>query len=183
LFAFSTPLTLEKLTEHYVELIITHGIGRHIDIVLVLNKGVIMLAGKMPKIEGWAPLVLQGFGGDQAEGAHIAAALIRAGDASLDLFLRILLGRLIHFRPMVGHPGFMWHKPDAPGEMMLTYLTSITTEKDPMVREKKLRAYADEVRADFGRSSSPAPADTAPTKTDLPSVIYLPDQSASATEG
>jgi hypothetical protein len=182
LFAFSTPITMEKLSEHYVEYAKSHGIGRHIDIVLVLDKGIIMLAGKLGE-HPWAPLILEGFGGKAGEGAHIAATLMKSGEDSLDIFLRFLLGQLIHFRGMVGHPGFQWVKDGAPGNMFLTYITSVTSEKDPTLREQRLRALAEEVRTEFERSplptdSDPAKGKRADSKIETPSVIILPDQSS-----
>ena len=187
LFAFSAPVTLEKLSEHYVEFAKSYGIGRHVDVVLVLDKGIIMLAGKMPNLQGWAPMILEGFGGKAGEGAHIAAALIRSGEDSLDMFLRFLLGQLIHFRGMVGHPGFQWVKDGAPGDMLLTYMTSITLEKDPVLRDRKLRAYAEEVRAEFERSPpdarpKPSQSDTAPPTTEPQTIIHLPDQTRSSDQ-
>jgi hypothetical protein len=153
--------------------------------VLILDKGIISLAGKIRSLPGWAPLTLQGFAGKAGEGAHIASALIHSGDDSLDIFLRLLLAQLIHFRGIVAHPGFMWFKENGePGVMMLTYLTSVTNENDPVLREKKLRAYAEEVRAEFERSpastkSSPARSGVSPSTTRPPAVIHLPDQSKS----
>ena len=38
---------------------------------------------------------------------------------------------------------------------MLQYLTSITTEKDPVLREKKLQEYADQARAEFEKMPVP----------------------------
>ena len=95
----------------------------------------------------------------------------------LDYFLRFLLAHLIHFRAHSGHPGF-WLKDQH--QMALTYLTSITHEKDPVQREQNLRQYADEVRADFLRSVVPTDSREETnlkdrTGSDTPDdVIYLP---------
>jgi len=181
LFAFSTPLTMEKLSEHYVEFTKSYGVGRHIDLIVVLDKGIINLAGKISTYP-WAPLILEGFGGKAGEGAHIAAALIKTAEDSLDMFLRFLLGQLIHFRGIVGHPGFQWIKDGAPGNMFLSYITSVTSEKDPVLREQKLRKLAEEVRAEFEHFPVPPEANAAKSeanvaKADPPTVIILPDQS------
>ena len=174
LFAFSSSISLEKATEHYAEYCGSFGLGRHIDVVLVLDRGIIMLAGQMTALPGWAPLFFQGFGGTAGEGAHIAAANIGCTEDSLDMFLRFLLGQLIHFRGLVGHPGFKWEKDGVPGQMALTYLTSITTEEDPVLREEKLRKYAKQVRAQFEK----APASRADAREpETPTVIHLPDRS------
>jgi hypothetical protein len=179
LFAFTNSISMKKLTEHYTEFCKSFGLGRHIDVVLVLDKGIIMLAGRMPTIPGWAPLLLEGFGGKAGEGAHIAVANIACSEDSLDMFLRFLLGQLIHFRPFVGHPGFEWMKDGAPGQMAVTYLTSVTTEQDPVLRAEKLQRYAEEVRAEFGQpqASKATPHDAGAPKSEAPAVIHLPDRS------
>jgi hypothetical protein len=63
--------------------------------------------------------------------------------------------------------------------MKMTYLTSITHEKDPVRREQNLRRYADEVRAEFLKT--PMPTDSreetnlkGKATSDLPDVICLP---------
>jgi hypothetical protein len=179
LFAFSSPLTLEKLLQHYSEFTGEYGLGRHIDVVLILDKGLLSLAGKIPQIEGWAHIVLEGFGGKAGEGTHIASTLMNLGEDSLDMFLRLLLGQLIHFCSMIGHPGFNWDKGDTSPQMKLNYLTSVTRETDPIIREKKLREYAAQVRGES--TSSPAPQDPPLpqqdkqlSKAEPRSVIYLP---------
>jgi hypothetical protein len=177
LFAFTTPLSLETLQEHYTEFSGLYGIGRHIDVVLILDKGIITLAGRAPGLE-WAPLMLEGFGGEKGEGAHIGTSLIATGEDSLDMFLRFLLGQLIHFRGLVGHPGFKWVKDGAPGQMHVHYITTITNEQDPNLRKKKLDRYAEEIRAQFEQASSAA--SLKPKKrgkessATTPDVIHLP---------
>ena len=113
-----------------------------------------MLAGKH-RATGWAPLTLEGFGGVTGEGAHIAACLIPTGVDTLDMFLRFLLAQLIHFRGIVGHPGFMWAKDGQPGTMQLNYLTSITNETDPILREQKLAEYRQQVKPSLPREHLP----------------------------
>jgi hypothetical protein len=177
LFVFETPLTLERLSEHYGSGIREYGLGRHIDIVLVLDKGVIMLATKPAKSElGWHPVILEGFGGPHAEGAHVAVATMPMKEDGLDFFLRFLLAHLIHFRAHSGHPGF-WLKEEH--QMELVYLTSITHEKDPVRRDQNMRRYADEVRADFLKTPVPTGSREetnlkAGTASNTPDVIYLP---------
>jgi hypothetical protein len=152
--------------------------------VMVLDKGVIMLAAKAPKgvstvpgMEGWAPLMLEGFGGPAAEGAHIAVSAIDIKEDSLDMFLRFLLAHLIHFRGLVGHPGF-WLNQGQP-MMTLSYLTSITHEQDPVLQAEKLRRYEEQVRADFARhpvspKERPAESREPPPAAEAPAVIHLP---------
>lgn len=180
LFAFETSLTLGKLAEHYADCIREFSLGRHIDVVFLLDKGLIMLAGKIPEgmavqqgMGGWAPLMLEGFGGAHGEGAHIAVSATEIREGGLDLFLRFLLAHLIHFRGLVGHPGF-WLKQGQP-QMSLTYLTSITHEKDPKKRDEKLRRYAEQVIAEFGSPPVSPSADREPPKSaEAPAVIILP---------
>jgi len=157
-------------------------------VVLVLDKGVIMLAAKassklkmLPGVEGWAPVMMEGFGGEHAEGSHVGVATIAIKEDGLDLFLRFILAHLMHFRARVGHPGF-WLKAGQP-QMMVTYLTSITHEKDPVLRAEKLRQYEDEVRAGFAGNPVP-PQDgsvkESPSASEAPGVIHLPPPSDSS---
>jgi hypothetical protein len=176
LFVFETSLTLEKLSEHYHSSIREYGLGRHIDMVLVLDKGVIMLATKPANVElGWHPVIMEGFGGPHAEGAHLAVATMPMKEDGLDFFLRFLLAHLVHFRPHSGHPGFLLKDEH---QMTLTYLTSITHENDPVLRDHNLRRYADEVRTEFLKTPVPTePSDEknlqGRTASDTPDVIYL----------
>jgi hypothetical protein len=147
-FAFETSLTLEKLSEHYCEFAREYNLGRHIDAVMVLDKGVINLAAK-PPLQPWGPLMFEGPGGAAGEGAHIGAAIAPAGEDSLDMLLRYILAHLMHFRGLIGHPGFNWMQGGKPMQMQVTYLTSLTNEKDPKLRAEKLRKYAEEVSAEF----------------------------------
>jgi hypothetical protein len=179
LFAFESPLTLDKLSEHYQACAREFGVGRHIDLVMVLDRGVIMLAGKTrqqgPLIFGWAPIIMEGFGGSSGEGAHIAVASVETKD-SLDLFFRFLLADLMQFRGLVGHPGF-WTKDPQP-MMKLSYLTSVTHETDPNIRAERLRKYRDEVIAEFAQNpispASPQTTETPSEKNGTPDVIYMP---------
>jgi hypothetical protein len=180
IFAFDTVLTLERLAEHYHEGIRKHGLGRHIDIILILDKGIITLAAQVQEFgPQWAPLTVQGFGGDQGEGSHIAVSVTPVREDSLDFFLRFLLAQLIHFRGLVAHPGFNWAQQGGkvPPSIM-TYLTSVTHETDPAAKERKLREYAEQVRAQFANNPVPdAAADAvkdAPSAADAPEVIHLP---------
>lgn len=67
------------------------------------------------------------------------------GNASLDMFLRILLVQLIHLRAIVPYPGF-WVNGKPP-MMQLSYLTSITHESDSNLRAQKLREYKQQAEA------------------------------------
>src|SRR5262249_37222468 len=138
---------------HYHAGICEYGLGRHIDLVSVLDKGVIMLATKPPKAElGWAPSIVEGSGGAHGEGAHVAVTMMPMKEDGLDFFLRFLLAHLMHFRAHSGHPGFLLKSEH---QMILTYLGSITHEKDPVRRDQNLRRYADEVRAEFLKTPVP----------------------------
>jgi hypothetical protein len=94
--------------------------------------------------------MFEGPGGAAGEGAHIGAAIAAAGEDSLDMLLRYILAHLMHFRGLIGHPGFNWMQGGKPMQMQVTYLTSITNERDPKLRAEKLRKYAEEVSAEFG---------------------------------
>jgi hypothetical protein len=103
---------------------------------------------------------------------------MRTGEDNLDMFLRFLLAPLIHFRGMVGHPGFMWVKDDGqPEDMQLAYLTSITHEKNPTLREQKLQEYAKQVQDEFDSyvaSHKSQKQRGRESKVQTPEVIHLP---------
>lgn len=73
---------------------------------------------------------------------------------SLDAFLRYLLAHLIYFRGIVDHPGLDWSEELPHGRMKLRYVTSITYERDPQERLRKLALYKEEVKNDFANSIS-----------------------------
>lgn len=153
LVAFESSVSLTKLEDHYKESIKAHGLGRHIDLILVHDRAVITLASKPRAMDHWATAFFEGFGGKAAEGAHVAISRLELRELSLDAFLRFLLAQLAFFRGIVDHPGFGF--PDA--QMRLTYLMSFTNEKNPRRREEMLKRYAEEVDREF--SQNPPPAD------------------------
>jgi hypothetical protein len=155
IFAFSSPLTLDKLAEHYMQSIRNlGGLQRHIDMIAVLDVGIIMLSAKLRNTSFWGPSLMFGPGGMEAEGSHIAIGATPYGEATLDVFLRMLLPHLTNFRGMSDHPGFNWAGKTT-GQTKLTYLTSVTCEKDPEKKRQKLAQYRDEVIADFKQSAQP----------------------------
>jgi hypothetical protein len=91
-------------------------------------------------------------GGEEAEGAHLAVAVLELGTKSLDAFLRLLLAHLTYFRNIVDHPGLDFGTSDEDNLMKLRYIGSVTNEKDPILRKQKLEQYAREVREDFSKS-------------------------------
>jgi hypothetical protein len=156
LFAFDSSISLEKASDHYFDLIRKHGIGRHIDLIVVLDKGLIMLSANINEQPGWNPLVVEEMPeGPHAEGMHIAVSISKFGQDSLDSFLRFLLAHLSFFHQRMEHPGFNWEKTASKGQAILRYLTTITNEKDPQLRELKLKQYAEVVQKQFAKSPYP----------------------------
>jgi hypothetical protein len=154
-FAFDSVLTVDTLMEHYGKLLAANGLGHHVDLVLVLDRAVLTLAGK-PRGHEWAQCFFEATGPD-AEGTHLGVGALELGEASLDGFLRVLLAQLIFFRGMVDHPGF-----GAPNQQMkVQYLTSITMEPDPEKRKQRLKEYRSEVKSSF-RSKPTPPASGGP---------------------
>jgi hypothetical protein len=150
LFAFDTSISLEKVSEHYATLLRGNGIGHHIDLIVVLDKGIIMLSAKVNEQLGWNLLVIEEMPeGPQAEGMHVAVSASELGKDSLDSFLRFLLAHLAFFHERIEHPGFNWKRTDAKGQAFLRYLTTITNEKDPKLRDIKLKQYAEQIRKEF----------------------------------
>lgn len=149
-FAFSSPLTLDKVAEHYRNIIVKQGgLSRHIDFIFILDKGMICLSARIKGDDGWAPAFILGPGGAIGEGSHIAIGCQELGRGTLDAFLRILLAHLQFFRGIIDHPGFNWSQIGG-SPARLTYLTSITYEKDPAKKREKLEKYKEEVRKEFG---------------------------------
>lgn len=154
LFAFESALTLDKLAEHYYELITTQKEQFYfLDIIVVLDRGIITLAAKPQGYPNWEIFYFEGMGGPGAEGTHIALAVHEFGPRTLDAFLRYLLIHLTFFRGIVDNPGFKWEDSQA-NEMKLTYLNTITFEKDPILRIQKQQEYLEQVKADFANQDS-----------------------------
>lgn len=148
-FGFQARTSLDSLASNYVDLIRTHGIGQHLDGIVVLDQGVITLASKSRQYPKWNPTLLEGFGGPSSEGAHFAVSVVHFGPHTLDYFLRILLGHLILFRHFVDYPGLEFTAPTAPKQQKLIYVTSITHETDPIRAKQNLERYAREVQEEF----------------------------------
>jgi len=150
LFAFDSSISLDKISQHYFHLLHEFGLGVHIDIILVLDKGIVALSAKAKGIPGWNTAFIEGSGGSFGEGSHIAISHMELKSEGLDWFFRILLAHLIHFRSRVDHPGFNWTKSYSGGLSHLRYITSFTQEKDPEKRKEILKKYKDEVVKEFG---------------------------------
>ncbi len=148
-FAFESALCLETIAAHYKDLLASKTIGDHIDLIAVLDRGMVMLNAQMPGVGTWHPCILDGLGGTMGEGWHLAIGAQALGDDTLDAFLRLLLAHLSFFRGIVDHPGFRWNAMASGGQVHLTYLTSITQEQDPERRKQKLKDYADQVIREF----------------------------------
>lgn len=156
LFAFGTDLSLSTLSTHYADLFRSRGIGRHIDVIVILDRALISLVAQVPGVGGWNFAYLEGLGGPAGEGSHLAISVAEFEEYTLDGFFRLLLPHLMFFRSMVDHPGFNWSSfPVEKKHPVLTYLTSFTVEKDPEIRELKLKKYAEEVRREFEKTPVP----------------------------
>jgi hypothetical protein len=150
-FAFESAISVDTLAKHYLKLFRAHGLGHHIDLILVLDEAVLTVAAK-PRGHDWAPCTLEGPGGPGAEGSHLGVAALQLGESSLDGFLRLLLTQLIFFRGIVDHPGF-----GSPGrQMKVWYLTSITMERDPEKKALKLRDYRAAAEREMKGNATPS---------------------------
>ena len=157
LFAFESAISLDKISEHYYQLIKEHSIGFHIDIILVLDKGIITLMAKPQGFPEWGFYYHEGTGGKRSEGMHMAIGTKELGTDSLDAFLRFILTHLTFFRGMIDHPGFNWESNPAYVGTKMRFLATICLEEDPELKKQKAAKYAEEVRrefASFGSSQS-----------------------------
>ena len=160
-FAFESAVSIDTLAEHYERLLRQEGLGRHPDVVVVLDQAVITLAAK-PRGHDWSVCTFEGPAGPVSEGSHLAVATLQIGQDSLDGFLRLLLAHLIFFRGIVDHPGF-----GQPGQQMkLSYLSSITWEQDPSRKKARLKEYRDEVVQEFQNLAEGPSTGTKPNGTE-----------------
>lgn len=67
LFAFSTSLKLNTLHDHYAELFTRSSVERHIDLIIILDQGILTLAGTNPNNGEWANCTLETSGGKATE--------------------------------------------------------------------------------------------------------------------
>ncbi len=151
-FAFESALSLDKVAEHY------HGwlspnlnrIGRHADVVVVLNKGIVSLNAHPPvesNLGSWAPFHMESaLDNPELEGWHIGVAADDYGEHTLDVFMRLLLPQLEHFRHAVDHPGFDWKKILPEGGGRVWPLQAIATDPDTERREAARAGYIEAMR-------------------------------------
>jgi hypothetical protein len=151
LFAFESAITLDKISEHYTDLVKKYGIGHHIDIILVLDKGTITMWSKPQSFKVWGRYFHEGINKELSEGLHLALATEELGTDSLDAFLRYLLTHLTFFRGLVDHPGFDWSSNSSFVGTKLQHLATITHETDPELKRQKAEQYAQEVREEFAK--------------------------------
>jgi len=139
-FAFESSLTMATLRSHYIEEVRSKGgLGHHTDLILVLDRGILTTAIKPPGDE-WGAAFLDTLHGSKAdEGLLVGAAVHEMGENSLDAFLRYLLLPLMHFRPVVPHPGFDWNPPHL-GDGTVQIIGRLKRRTDPQrcaKRQKK----------------------------------------------
>ncbi|SRR5713101_4082467 len=148
MFAFDTALSIDTLAEHYRRTIKT--LGDHIDVIVILDKAIATLVAKVKGGGGWAPSIFEALS-PNAEGSHIGIGVQERGLNTLDAFLRFLWAHLAFFRGIVDHAGFDWSGPGSASQMRLLYLTPVTLEKDPQIRERKLQQYRKEIEEEFSK--------------------------------
>ncbi len=151
LFAFDSAISLDKIAEHYTDLTKTHGIGHHIDMILVLDKGTMTMWARAQAFRMWGRYLHEGVNKELSEGLHLALATEELGADSLDAFLRDLLTQLTFFRGMVDHPGFDWSSNPSFAGTKLQYLATITHETDPELKKQIAEQYGKEVREEFAK--------------------------------
>lgn len=158
LFAFESAITLDKIVEHYTEQIrstaSTVNIGDHIDIIHVLDKGLVTLWCRPQGFSLWGVYIHEGINKELTEGLHFALAMQELGESSLDGFLRRILTHLTFFRGIVDHPGFDWSSNSSFKGTKLTHLATICYESDPTIKQQKMEQYFREINEEFVRMNS-----------------------------
>ena len=149
LFAFESSISLDKIAEHYTDLTKKHGVGHHIDIILVLDKGTVAMWSRPQSFQHWGRYFHEGINKQLSEGLHFALAIEELGANSLDAFLRHSITQLTFFRGIVDHLGFDWSSNSSFVGTKLQYLATITHETDPELKKRKAEQYAKEIREEF----------------------------------
>jgi len=154
-FAFDSSVSLPTIGNYYADLLRERGIGHHVDLIAVLDKGIIMLGAQLPGQAWNACFIDEMMTGPAAEGSHFGVSVHEVGRDTLDGFLRLLLPNLMAFRSHMDHPGLAWERTESGGLGMLHYLFSYTAEIDPILRATRLSEYSDQVEAEFAANPVP----------------------------
>ncbi len=155
LFAFGSAISLDKISEHYFELLHENGIGHHIDLILVLDEGTITMWSRPRGFDAWGFYLHEGTGGPLSEGMGLSLAIEEFGVDSLDAFLRYMLTHLSMFRGMVDHPGLNWSANPAYKGTKLRFVAAVTRETDPDLKRQLEQQYAKEFREEFAKMRRP----------------------------
>ncbi len=155
LFAFGSAITLNKVSEHYFEILHDYGIGHHIDIILVLDEGTITMWSRPRGFKAWGFYLHEGTGGSLSEGMGLALAVEEFGVDSLDVFLRYMLTHLTMFRGMVDHPGLNWSTNPTYKGTTLRFVAAVSQETDPDRKRQMEQQYAKEFKEEFAKMSQP----------------------------
>jgi hypothetical protein len=166
-FAFKSSLSLHTICSKYRELVLAPdtGIGRHVDLIAVLDRGLVTLLGCGPGNKEWTRLVL----GDPAvgppDGFDIGTAPTELGDGTLDGFLRILLAHLSLFRHVVDHPGFDWYAMGVLPEVRVHHIATAMHGGDPRADDVRAAEHLKELSARFpGATKQGAPGTRRPRR-------------------
>jgi hypothetical protein len=144
LFAYGSPLSMEKISEHYKKTILDKGIPHHIDYVFILDKAFLSLAADPYKKREWSPTVVYQI--PPVEGMHLVVGAIETGEHTLSIFMSTLLAHLRFFRNFYSIPPFDWSTEKTGEKVRIDYLMSVSHEPDPNKRRFKLAIYQEEAR-------------------------------------
>jgi hypothetical protein len=142
-FAYESSISLNKIAEHYTNLISKLGSQRYqknIDAIFILNKGIVCLSTKHRADRWIADPTMNSFL-ELYEGTHIGVVAISLGKKTLDAFFRIILDYLQTFGSFTYLSDFPWILTKPSMGKPLYYLESITDEKDPEKRRNILEKY------------------------------------------
>ncbi len=150
LFAFRSVISFDALIQEYTRHLRDIGVGTHIDLIGVLDAGIVLLHASKFGLDQWFPLLVQ----DSAlgEGAHLAVGGLQLGEYALDGFYRFLLANVLASRATTPYAGFDWLKTEVRLSLLLQYVSSVTEEPDPLKRTAVLDRYRHDAMRSLGLS-------------------------------
>jgi hypothetical protein len=138
LFAFKSSLKgLNTVLDHYHASIVKHGLGRHIDYIVVLDEWMLGLCTRQPGMERF--LLTQSY--DAAigpDGTVLIAGGLELKEKTLVSFYNLLLNHLKLFWPWIPQSTFDFAQPEKKDRIVGKFLTAEIAEEDPTRKKMKI---------------------------------------------